>query len=69
MTGPQWTWELLGPDDVPREHPSSPAFASRFDAEAWLGERWRGLAEQRVVSARLLHRGRPVAPPLPLRKG
>ena len=69
MSGPQWTWEFLGPDDAVRDHPASPAFTSRFDAEAWLGERWRGLAEQSVSSARLRHRGREAAPPLPLRKG
>lgn len=69
MNGPQWTWEFLGADDAVRHQPVSPAFASRFDAESWLGERWRELADQGVGAARLLHRARPVAPALPLRKG
>ncbi len=62
-----WTWELLGPDDVVLERPVSPVFTSRFDAEAWLGERWRALARDGVSAARLLLRGAEVAPPLPLR--
>lgn len=69
MSGPQWRWELLGVDEVVLAQPVSPAFASRFDAEAWIGERWRALAAQGVAFARLLHRGVAVAPPLPLRKG
>jgi hypothetical protein len=67
MAGPQWTWEFLGADEDPLATPVSPAFTSRFDAEAWIGEHWRQMAADGVASARLLHQGHPVAPALPLR--
>lgn len=69
MSGPQWTWQYLAADDQEVDRPVSPAFTSRFDAEAWIGEQWRPLAAEGVAAARLLHQGRPVAPALPLRKG
>lgn len=62
-----WAWELLGADDGVLAHPVSPVFTSRFDAEAWLGESWRGLAQEGVASVRLMLRGAEIAPPLPLR--
>ncbi|MDT0164303.1 hypothetical protein Q9R32_01885 [Actinotalea sp. AC32] len=67
MSGPQWTWELLAADDRVLDRPVSPAFSSRFDAEAWIGEHWRAMAADGVAAARLLHHGAPVAPALPLR--
>jgi hypothetical protein len=69
MSGPQWTWQFLAADEHEVDRPVSPAFTSRFDAEAWIGEQWRSVAADGVAAARLLHQGHPVAPPLPLRKG
>lgn len=69
MSGPRWEWQFLGGRDEELDRPVSPAFTSRYDAEAWLGEHWRAVASDGVASARLLHQGRAVAPPLPLRKG
>ncbi|WP_225754626.1 hypothetical protein [Actinotalea sp. Marseille-Q4924] len=69
MSGPQWTWQFLAVDEQAVDRPVSPAFTSRFDAEAWLGEQWRSLAGEGVASARLLHQGAVVAPAVPLRKG
>jgi hypothetical protein len=69
MSGPQWTWQFLAPDGDGLDRPLSPAFTSRFDAEAWLGEHWRSLAADGVAAARLLHQGGVVAAPVPLRKG
>nr|WP_297422181.1 hypothetical protein [uncultured Actinotalea sp.] len=69
MSGPQWTWQFLATDEAALDRPVSPAFTSRFDAEAWLGEHWRSLAADGVGAARLLHQGGAVAPPVPLRKG
>lgn len=63
---PAWDWDLLDGHERLMDQPLSPAFTSRFDAEAWLGETWRQLAAQGVVAARLAHHGAPVAPPLPL---
>lgn len=66
MNPPGWEWELLDADEHVLRRPTSPAFTSRFDAETWLGESWRQLAEQGVAAVRLVHDGRPVVPPLPL---
>ena len=65
-TRPAWDWDLLDAQDRLLDQPLSPAFTSRFDAEAWLGETWRQLAAQGVAAARLAHHGVPAAPPLPL---
>lgn len=69
MSGPQWTWQLLAADEREVDRPVSPAFTSRFDAEAWLGEHWRVVAAEGVAAARLLHQGAAIAPPVPLRTG
>jgi len=66
MSPPVWDWELLNTAGQAVRRPTSPTFATRFDAEAWLGETWRQLAEQGVAAVRLLHDGKPVAPDLPL---
>lgn len=65
-TRPAWDWDLLDARERVLDQPVSPAFTSRFDAEAWLGETWRQLAGQGVAAARLAHHGEPAAPPLPL---
>ena len=66
MSPTVWVWELLDSAERVVEHPSSPTFTSRFDAESWLGENWRALAQQGVAAVRLMHDGAPVAAPLPL---
>jgi hypothetical protein len=53
---------LDGPDD----RPAGPVFTARYDAEQWIGEHWRGLAAQGVVTAQLVHEGGPVGAPLDL---
>lgn len=67
MTRQQWVWTFLDVDDVPLAQPVSPTFSTRFDAEAWLGEQWRRLADQGVAAVRLNRQGEPVGGPLPLR--
>jgi hypothetical protein len=67
VSRPAWDWDLLDAHDQVVDRPVSPAFASRFDAESWLGESWRQLAEQGVAAARLAHHGEPVGPVVPLR--
>ena len=66
--GPVWVWELLDGSDQMLDRRLDPIFSNRFDAESWLGESWRQLAEQGVVAARLTHNGQAVAPAIPLRK-
>lgn len=67
MTRSQWTWVFLDAEDGAVDRPLSPTFTTRFDAEAWLGEHWRSLAEDGVAAARLTDRGHAAAPPVPLR--
>jgi hypothetical protein len=60
---PRWVWRLVQEEG---SAPPEPVFTSRFDAEQWLGERWRDLAAQGVVQVTLLHEGEPVAAPIDL---
>lgn len=66
-TGPAWDWELADRAGEPVERPTSPAFGNRFDAEGWLGEHWRQLADQGVATVRLRNLGQPAAAAIPLR--
>ena len=64
---PRWEWELRDAGGQVLDPKLSPVFTCQFDAEQWLGERWRTLAEQGAAEARLLHDGAPAATaPLPL---
>lgn len=61
-----YTWRLetadgasAGPDDVP-------SFPAQGDAESWLGEVWRELAEGGAAQATLLDDGRVVYGPMSL---
>ena len=45
---------------------ASPPHPSQNDAESWLGEEWRELAEQGVVRVTLLDGGTEVYGPMPL---
>ena len=65
-TGPAWDWLLTDTDGARVDQPLSPAFGNRFDAEVWLGEQWRRLAEQGVVAVQLQHHGHPAASAIPL---
>lgn len=69
MTRVQWEWRFLDAQDARMDRPLSPAFTNRFDAESWIGEQWRHLAEQGVAGAELLQQGEPAGPVLPLRAG
>jgi hypothetical protein len=58
-----WTWQYQ-PDGTAAEQSGS--FSSQSDAESWLGECWRELAEAGVVGVLLLHDGERVYGPMPL---
>ncbi|MBV9594133.1 MAG: hypothetical protein JO147_10135 [Actinobacteria bacterium] len=54
-----WTWRLEDGDGavVPSGSPV-PAQPTQSDAETWLGENWRELAEQGIAQVSLLEDGR-----------
>lgn len=58
-----WTWEY-DPDNTEAEQPGN--FSSQSDAESWLGEAWRNLAESGVAGVSLMHEGTHVYGPMPL---
>lgn len=64
---PRWAWQLEDADGVALDRPLSPVFTTQFDAEEWLGEHWRELARQSVVTVRLLHDGAQATAPIALR--
>jgi len=64
---PQWEWALDDAEGNRLERPVSPVFGNQYDAETWLGENWRELARQDVVTARLLHDGTQAAAAVALR--
>ena len=53
-----WTWRLESADGDILTAPPSPVHSSQSDAESWLGEIWRELAEAGVAQASLLEDGR-----------
>jgi hypothetical protein len=61
-----WTWRLENSDGTPVAGRSSPAHASQSDAESWLGETWRSLADAGVAQVSLLNDGERVYGPMPL---
>ncbi|MDQ1716874.1 MAG: hypothetical protein QOE89_827 [Pseudonocardiales bacterium] len=58
-----WTWRLE-PDSVAAQDPGS--FSNQSDAESWLGEAWRQLAEAGVTGVVLVNDGKDVYGPMPL---
>jgi hypothetical protein len=62
-----WTWRIEKTDggDVPLAF-DVPEFAAQGDAESWLGEVWREMAEAGAEQATLLEDGRVVYGPMSL---
>jgi hypothetical protein len=64
-----WTWRLEDASgaavDLP-DTPASPAHPSQADAESWLGEHFRELAEAGVAQVTLLDAGSEVYGPMSL---
>jgi hypothetical protein len=58
-----WTWRYE-PEGTDAEEATE--FTSQSDAESWLGEAWRKLAEAGVAGVTLLHDGAEVYGPMPL---
>jgi hypothetical protein len=65
----EWTWTYFDADamEMTGESLVSTGFPSQSDAENWLGEQWRHLAEAGVEAVTLQHEGTPVYGPMSLR--
>jgi hypothetical protein len=63
-----WTWRYFDESGgEPRLLGANAEFPSQADAETWLGEVWRSLADAGVVAVTLLEDGREVYGPMSLR--
>jgi hypothetical protein len=65
----EWTWTYLDADGtaITGEALVATGFPSQSDAESWLGEQWRELAEAGVDAVTLGHEGTVVYGPMSLR--
>ena len=61
-----WVWRLESADGTELIELASPPHQNQSDAESWLGERWRDLADEGVVQVTLLEDGRKVYGPMSL---
>jgi hypothetical protein len=61
-----WVWRFESADGTLLSSPPSPLHGSQSDAESWLGENWRELAEAGVVQVSLHLNGELVYGPMPL---
>ena len=64
-----WTWRLEAADGSELSSPSSPGQQNQSDAESWLGEHWRELADDGVAQATLFEDTRKVYGPMSLAEG
>ena len=61
-----WTWRLEALDGTELDEPVAPAHSNQSDAESWLGEHWRELADAGVAQATLFDGERKVYGPMSL---
>jgi hypothetical protein len=61
-----WTWQLEGPGGEALNRPAVPAQPNQSDAESWLGEHWRELADAGVAQVSLFDGEAKVYGPMPL---
>ena len=59
-----WVWRFESADGRDLAAPASPPHASQSDAESWLGETWRELAEAGVAQVVLQQDGNEVYGPM-----
>ncbi len=64
-----WVWRLEQSDGSELAGPASPGHPNQSDAESWLGEQWRELAEAGVVQVTLFEGERQVYGPMSLSEG
>ena len=60
-----WTWRLEATDGSIMSV-STPAHPNQSDAESWLGEQWRELADAGVAQVRLFEGSTEIYGPMPL---
>ena len=61
-----WRWRFESVDGSEVAGPSSPVHPNQSDAESWLGENWRELAEAGVAQVTLFEGERMVYGPMSL---
>ncbi|MDT4970586.1 MAG: hypothetical protein QOG22_729 [Pseudonocardiales bacterium] len=61
-----WTWRLESVEGKELTEPVSPAHGNQSDAESWLGEQWRELAEAGVAQVTLLEADTEIYGPMSL---
>jgi hypothetical protein len=61
-----WIWRLESVDGNELSEPASPAHPNQSDAESWLGEQWRELAEAGVAQVTLFDADTQVYGPMSL---
>ena len=61
-----WTWRLEAADGQSLTKPTAPPHPNQSDAESWLGEHWRELAEVGVAQVSLFDGETKVYGPMPL---
>lgn len=61
-----WSWRLEAEDGAVRGDVASPTHPNQSDAESWLGEHWRELAEAGVARVTLLEGASEVYGPMSL---
>jgi hypothetical protein len=61
-----WTWRLEAADGSELDSSPSPTHPNQSDAETWLGEQWRSLADAGVAQVTLFDGGKLVYGPMPL---
>ena len=66
MADVTWRWRLEAADGTEVTGPNSPVHSNQSDAESWLGESWRELAEAGVAQASLFDGERRVYGPMSL---
>jgi hypothetical protein len=64
-----WTWRLESADGTAVTVTTAPSHPNQSDAESWLGENWRELAEAGVARVTLLEGSREVYGPMSLAEG
>jgi hypothetical protein len=64
-----WKWRLEATDGTEVSGLTSPVHPNQSDAESWLGEQWRELAESGVAQATLFDGERKVYGPMSLAEG
>jgi hypothetical protein len=64
-----WTWRLEDADGTELAKPSSPGHSNQSDAESWIGEHWRELADAGVARVTLFEDDRKVYGPMSLAEG